>query len=417
MDVIIIGGGPAGMLAGISASQNGDKVTIIEKMNSCGKKLLITGKGRCNITNSTDMNGFIENTPCNGRFLYSALNNFDNNAIIELLEKEGVKTKVERGGRIFPVSDKAQDVLNAFEKELKKLNVIVKLNSNVEDIEILENDRFYISLGNKEKIEADKLIIATGGKSYPGTGSTGDGYNFAFKLGHTITNIRPSLVPLEMKEKSDCQRMQGLSLKNVAIKIKDIEKNKLVYEDFGEMLFTHFGVSGPIILSGSAHLIRYKNIEELLKKGKVKLYIDLKTALTEEQLNIRILRDFEKQKNKEYKNSLFELLPRKIIDYIVEKSEINENKKVNEITKVERNRLVKLIKNLELTIDKTRPIEEGIITSGGINIKEINPSTMESKLVKNLYFAGEIIDVDAYTGGFNLQIAYSTGYTAGLLKK
>jgi len=419
MKVVIIGGGPAGMMAAISCKKHNPSydVVILEKNNTLGRKLLITGKGRCNITSSLEISEHIRNIPGNGMFMFSSFKNYTNEDIIEMLEKNGVKVKIERGNRIFPVSDKAQDVLNAFEKELKKLNVIVKLNSNVEDIEILENDRFYISLGNKEKIEADKLIIATGGKSYPGTGSTGDGYNFAFKLGHTITNIRPSLVPLEMKEKSDCQRMQGLSLKNVAIKIKDIEKNKLVYEDFGEMLFTHFGVSGPIILSGSAHLIRYKNIEELLKKGKVKLYIDLKTALTEEQLNIRILRDFEKQKNKEYKNSLFELLPRKIIDYIVEKSEINENKKVNEITKVERNRLVKLIKNLELTIDKTRPIEEGIITSGGINIKEINPSTMESKLVKNLYFAGEIIDVDAYTGGFNLQIAYSTGYTAGLLKK
>jgi len=418
MKVVIIGGGPAGMMAAISCKKHNPSydVVILEKNNTLGRKLLITGKGRCNITSSLEISEHIRNIPGNGMFMFSSFKNYTNEDIIEMLEKNGVKVKIERGNRIFPVSDKAQDVLNAFEKELKKLNVIVKLNSNVEDIEILENDRFYISLGNKEKIEADKLIIATGGKSYPGTGSTGDGYNFAFKLGHTITNIRPSLVPLEMKEKSDCQRMQGLSLKNVAIKIKDIEKNKLVYEDFGEMLFTHFGVSGPIILSGSAHLIRYKNIEELLKKGKVKLYIDLKTALTEEQLNIRILRDFEKQKNKEYKNSLFELLPRKIIDYIVEKSEINENKKVNEITKVERNRLVKLIKNLELTIDKTRPIEEGIITSGGINIKEINPSTMESKLVKNLYFAGEIIDVDAYTGGFNLQIAYSTGYTAGLLK-
>ena len=314
------------------------------------------------------------------------------------------------------MSDKAQDVLTAFEKELKKLNIAIKLNSNVNKIKTIKDDKFLIILENNEQIEADKLIIATGGKSYPGTGSTGDGYKFAENFGHKITDIKPSLVPLEVKDKNTCQSMQGLSLRNVSIKIKDIERNKLIYEDFGETLFTHFGVSGPIILSGSAHLIRYKNVEDLLKQGKIKLYIDLKPALTEEQLNQRILRDFEKQKNKEFKNSLFELLPKKIINYVIEKSNIDENKKVNEITKQERYVLVKLIKNIELTIKGTRPIEEGIITSGGICIKEINPSTMESKIVKNLYFAGEIIDIDAYTGGFNLQIAYSTGYTAGMLK-
>ena len=349
-------------------------------------------------------------------FMFSAFKNYTNEDIISMLQNNGVKVKEERGNRIFPVSDKAQDVLTAFEKELKKLGVKINLNSNVEDIKVLEDDRFLINLEGGEKIEANKLIIATGGKSYPGTGSTGDGYKFALEFGHTVTAIKPSLVPLEIKEKVECQSMQGLSLRNVSIKIKDTEKNKLIYEDFGEMLFTQFGVSGPIILSGSAHLIRYKNVEELLKQGRIKLYIDLKPALSEEQLNQRILRDFEKQKNKEYKNSLFELLPKKMINYVIQKSSIDENKKVNEITKQERMALVKLIKNIELTIYKTRPIEEGIITSGGINIKEINPSTMESKLVKNLYFAGELIDVDAYTGGFNLQIAYSTGYTAGMLK-
>ena len=418
MKIIIIGGGPAGMMAAISCKQNNPShdVVILEKNNTLGRKLLITGKGRCNITSSLEISDFIKNIPGNGMFMFSAFKNYTNEDIINMLEKNGVKVKVERGNRIFPISDKAQDVLNAFEKELKKLNVNIKLNSNVQEIKVLEDNKFLIKLDNKEQIEADKLIIATGGKSYPGTGSTGDGYNFAKKLGHTVTNIQPSLVPLEIKEKTDCQRMQGLSLRNVSIKIKDIEKNKLIYEDFGEMLFTHFGVSGPIILSSSAHLIRYKNVAKLLKEGKMKLYIDLKPALSEEQLNSRILRDFEKEKNKEYKNSLFDLLPKKIIDYVIEKSGIDANKKVNEITKQERYRLIKLIKSLELTIDKTRPIEEGIITSGGINIKEINPTTMESKLIKNLYFAGEIIDVDAYTGGFNLQIAYSTGYTAGLLK-
>ena len=406
MKVVIIGGGPAGMMAAISCKEHNPSidVVILEKNNTLGRKLLITGKGRCNITSSLEISEHIKNIPGNGMFMFSSFKNYTNEDIISMLEKNGVKVKEERGNRIFPVSDKAQDVLIAFEKELRKLGVTVELNSNVKQIEIInsvgahcmspnEENKFRIKLDNNQKIEADKLIIATGGKSYPGTGSTGDGYNFAKSFGHTITDIRPSLVPLEIKEKSDCQS-----------------------EDFGEMLFTHFGVSGPIILSGSAHFIRYKNIEELLKQGKVKLYIDLKPSLSEEQLNQRVLRDFEKQKNKEYKNSLFELLPKKMINYVIEKSGIDENKKVNEITKQERLALVKLIKNIELTIDKTRPIEEGIITSGGINIKEINPSTMESKLIKNLYFAGELIDVDAYTGGFNLQIAYSTGYTAGLLR-
>lgn len=418
MKVVIIGGGPAGMMSAISCKEHNPSydVVILEKNNTLGRKLLITGKGRCNITSSLEISEHIKNIPGNGMFMYSAFKNYTNEDIISMLEKNSVKVKIERGNRIFPMSDKAQDVLTAFEKELKKLNIAIKLNSNVNKIKTIKDDKFLIILENNEQIEADKLIIATGGKSYPGTGSTGDGYKFAENFGHKITDIKPSLVPLEVKDKNTCQSMQGLSLRNVSIKIKDIERNKLIYEDFGETLFTHFGVSGPIILSGSAHLIRYKNVEDLLKQGKIKLYIDLKPALTEEQLNQRILRDFEKQKNKEFKNSLFELLPKKIINYVIEKSNIDENKKVNEITKQERYVLVKLIKNIELTIKGTRPIEEGIITSGGICIKEINPSTMESKIVKNLYFAGEIIDIDAYTGGFNLQIAYSTGYTAGMLK-
>jgi predicted Rossmann fold flavoprotein len=411
MNVIIIGGGPAGMLAGISAAQNGDKVTIIEKMNSCGKKLLITGKGRCNITNSTDVNGFIESTPCNGRFLYGVLNNFDNNDIISLLEKEGVKTKVERGGRVFPASDKAQDVSDALLNILKDLEVKILTNREVRKILVKDELVQGIKLSTGEELKADKIILATGGKSYPVTGSTGDGYKLAEELGHTITKIKPSLIPLVSKSE-ECPKLQGLSLRNVGVKLKN--NDKVIYEDFGEMLFTHYGVSGPVILSSSAHLVRYKNIDELLKNGSIKLNIDLKPALSEEKLDLRILRDFEEVKNKEFKNSLDKLLPQKLIPVVIEKTKINPYKRVNEITKEERLRIVKTLKCFEITINGVRPIEEAIITSGGVSIKEINPKTMESKIVKGLYFAGEIIDVDAFTGGFNLQIAWSTGYTAGL---
>ena len=394
MKFVVIGGGSAGIMAAITAKENhkSDEVIILEKNSSLGKKLLITGKGRCNITSSLDISEFIKNIPGNGMFLYSAFQKFTNQDIIDFLNKSGVPTKVERGNRVFPVSDKSKDVLYAFEKELKRLNVKIKFNTEV--LDIVKEEKFIIKT-DKEKMEADKLIIATGGKSYSGTGSTGDGYKFAKEFGHTINEIKASLVPLEVVEKEECKSMQGLSLKNVSIKLKDEDKNKLIYEDFGEMLFTHFGISGPIILSGSAHLIRYKNVEELLKQKKIKIFIDLKPALTEEQLDLRIRRDFEEIKNKEFKNSLFKLLPKKMIEYIIEKSNINPDKKVNEITKEERKKIVKLLKNLEFTIKDTR---------------------MESKLVKDLYFAGEVIDVDAYTGGFNLQIAYSTGFVAGLLK-
>lgn len=421
MKVIVIGGGPAGMLSAISSAKSGNDVTILEKMDMLGKKLLITGKGRCNITSSIPIEDFIKNIPGNGMFMFSSFNNFNNQDIIELLKKEGVETKVERGNRVFPISDKSQDVQKALIRAVKKLGVSIKLNARVEDILVNENNEVYGVKANvdgkKEEIKADKIILATGGKSYPGTGSTGDGYKLAEKLGHTITKIRPSLVPLTANERKGlamCKSMQGLSLRNVEIKIKDISKNKVVYEDFGEMLFTHFGVSGPTILSGSAHLLRYKNVDELLDTGKIVLSIDLKPALSEEKLDDRILRDFNEEKNKEFKNSLDKLLPQKMINTIVELSGIMPSKKVNEITKKERLNLVRILKNLEIEISGFRPIEEAIITSGGVNIKEINPKTMESKIVKGLYFAGEIIDVDAYTGGFNLQIAYSTGYTAGM---
>lgn len=413
MKVIIIGGGPAGMMAAISSAESGNNVTLIEKMSSLGRKLLITGKGRCNVTSSLDIDEFIKNTPGNGMFLYSCFKNYTNKDIIRFLKEEGLEVKEERGNRIFPVTDKSLDVLKCFEKKLKKLNVQIKLNTKVDEI-IVENQKVLGVKIGKEIINADKVILSTGGKSYPLTGSTGDGYFIAKKLGHTITDIKPSLVPLEIYDKNMCKELQGLSLRNVKIEIIDKIKNKVIYNDFGEMLFTHFGVSGPIILSGSSHLVRYKNIEKLLNNKDIYLKIDLKPVLSEEKLNDRILRDFDEVKNKQFKNSLDKLLPQKLIAIVIERSKINPNKKVNEITKEERKNLINVLKRFEVDIKSFRPIDEAIITSGGVNIKEINPKTMESKFVKGLYFAGEIIDVDSYTGGFNLQIAYSTGYTAGM---
>ena len=414
MKVVIVGGGPAGIIAAISAAQNGDNVVVLEKNSSLGKKLLITGKGRCNITSSIDISDFIKNIPGNGRFLYSAFQNYTNEDIINLLENNGVKVKEERGNRIFPVSDRAEDVLNALIKEMKKYsNIEIKTAKKVK--KILVNSLGSVEgvlLETGEKIMAGKVILATGGKSYPLTGSSGEGYSMAKELGHTIENIRGSLVPLTAE--SLCQRLQGLSLRNVKITIKDENDSKKIYDDFGEMLFTHFGVSGPTILSGSSHLLRYKEVDEKLKHKQISLYIDLKPALSQEELDKRILRDFEEVKNKEFKNSLEKLLPKKLIDVVVDLSKINPYKKVNEITKEERQILVNLLKNFKVIITGFRPVEEAIVTAGGISIKEINPKTMESKIVPGLFFAGEIIDVDAYTGGFNLQIAYSTGFTAGL---
>ncbi len=435
MKVVVIGGGPAGMMSAITASEKGHKVILLEKMNTLGRKLLITGKGRCNITSSLDIKDFISNVPGNGKFLYSSFQNYTNNDIINFLQKQGVKVKEERGNRIFPVSDKSKEVLDAFIRRMKVLKIDIRTNSKVVKIET-ENGAVkgvrYINEQGKDVLEnADKVILATGGKSYPNTGSTGDGYNLASSLGHNITKIKPSLVPISVADKRSetekvlressigdslnlCKKLQGLTLKNVLIKIKDEKNNKLVYEDFGEMIFTHFGVSGPIILSSSAILLRYKNIEELFKQGNIKLVIDLKPALSVEKLELRLIREFKEQNNKLFRNSLDNLLPKKLIHSIVEISNINPNKKINEITKEERSNLVNILKNFKLTFREFRPIEDAIITAGGINIKEINPKTMESKKVKGLFFAGEIIDVDAYTGGFNLQIAYSTGYTAGM---
>ena len=410
--VIVVGGGPAGMMAAITAAENGNDVTIIEKMPIFGKKLLITGKGRCNITSSLYMSEFIKNTPGNGKFLYSAFQNYTNQDIIEFLKKQGLEVKEERGNRIFPVTDKSIDVLNCFKKRIDELKIKYKLNTKVEKI-LIKNNEVIAVRTNREIIQTDKIILATGGKSYPLTGSTGDGYKIAKDIGHTIVTIKPSLVPMEVYEKEMCKKLQGLSLRNVCIKIIDNDRKKIVYEDFGEMIFTHFGISGPTILSGSAHLVKYKDIDYLMKKKYIELKIDLKPALTEEQLDDRILRDFNEVKNKQFKHGLDKLLPQKMIPVIIELSNIDENKKVNEVTKEERKRLVQLLKSFTITIKDFRPVEEAIITCGGINTKEIDPKTMESKIIKGLYFAGEIIDVDSYTGGFNLQIAYSTGYTAG----
>ena len=399
MKVIIIGGGQAGMLAAIKSRKEKNQVTIIEKNKILGKKMLITGKGRCNITSGVDMSEFIKNVPSNGKFLYSSFKNFTNKDILKLLN---IPVKLERGNRYFPVSDKAKDVVDALEKELSGVEIVT--NTSATEIITKNNEAIGVKT-NKGDFFADKIILATGGKSYPLTGSTGDGYEMAKKLGHTITQIKPALVPLVAKKESkiQCQQMQGLSLRNVGLKL--FNNNKLIYEDFGEMLFTHYGVTGPIILSASSHLVRQE-----LKNPRIE--IDLKPALTDEKLDERILRDFETEKNKEFRNSLDQLLPQKMIPVILEILQIN--RKVNEVKKVERQKLVRTLKHFSIEIEGFRDISEAIITSGGINVKEINPKTMESKLIKNLYFAGEIIDVDAYTGGFNLQIAYSTGYTAGI---
>lgn len=412
MKVVVVGGGPAGMMSAIESAKNGNHVVLLERNRTCGRKLSITGKGRGNLTNNIEIAEFIKNVPGNGKFLYSAFNRFTNKQLISYFNSLGVDTKVERGDRVFPVSDSAMSFVNALKAELKKYKVEIKVNSFVKTILIEKNNDFKkitgVLLENDEKLECDKLILATGGKSYSTTGSDGSGYKLAKELGHTIIEPKGSLIPLETYEKYD---LQGLSLKNVSIKVKDGEKE--IYDDFGEMLFTHFGVSGPIILSASAHILRIKNIDEKLKNKSIRIILDLKPALTFEKLNQRVQRDFEKYTKKQFKNSLSDLLPAKLIPEIIKISKINPEKKVDEITKEERERLVKALKGFEITIKKFRPIEEAIITAGGISTKEINPQTMESKLVKGLFFAGEIIDVDAYTGGFNLQIAFSTGFVAG----
>ncbi len=420
--VIVIGGGPAGMMAALAAAEGGHEVLLLEKNEKLGKKLYITGKGRCNITNSGDMENLFANVMTNAKFLYSAFYAYDNQMVMDFFEKEGLPIKNERGNRVFPVSDHSSDVINTLQRELKKAGVEVNLYTEAgnllleerEDIEELDKKEPRqivrgVQLKNglvngKKTVIADAVIIATGGFSYQTTGSTGDGYRFARDMGHTVTEIHPSLVPFNTKEEY-VKEMQGLALKNVSVRIYDGKKK--LYEDFGEMLFTHFGVSGPLLLSASAMMAPKYTSKEL------HMEIDLKPALEEEQLDKRILKDFEEAKNKQFKNSIGKLFPAKMIPVILQLSGINPDKKVNEITKEERAAFVKLIKAFPVTLNGLRDFNEAIITRGGVKVNEVNPSTMESKIVKNLYFCGEVLDLDALTGGYNLQIAWSTGHLAG----
>ncbi|MCR5484473.1 MAG: NAD(P)/FAD-dependent oxidoreductase [Clostridiales bacterium] len=403
-DVIVVGGGAAGMMAAGKAAEIGHKVTVLERNERTGRKLMITGKGRCNVTNDrSDISELISAVPVNGKFLYGAFSRFMPSDTMAFFEGLGVPLKTERGKRVFPVSDKASDIVDALYKYAVKSGArfinarakeLIIENGSVKGVETFDGDRFF----------ADSVIIATGGMSYKATGSTGDGYEMAKKAGHTVTELKPSLVPLNAHE-GFCSDLMGLSLRNVSIKVVDTETGKTVYTDFGEMLFTHFGVSGPMILSASSYM-------RDMKKKRYVIYIDLKPALSEEQLDLRLLRDFSEVTNKNFINSLNSLLPKKLVPVVVKLSGISPSKKTNQITKEERKKFVSLLKNIKITVTGFRPIEEAIITSGGVSVSEIDPKTMASKLVKNLYFAGEIIDADAVTGGYNLQIAFSTAVLA-----
>lgn len=410
MKVIVIGAGAAGIMAAITSEKCGNETIIIEKNSSIGNKIKITGKGRCNLTFDGDLEDFKRNIVKNYKFMYSSFNNFSNKDIVDYVEKLGVKTKVERGGRVFPASDNATDIVKAFEKELKKHNVKIMFNSTVKKLNIENNKITGITLGDGRIIDCDKCIVTTGGKSYPKTGSTGDGYILAKNAGHDIIKILPGLVPLMSKD-NVCKKLQGLSLKNVSYRLYDDKKE--IYSDFGELMFSHFGLTGPVVLSSSSKLNRIENVYEKLEKGKIVASIDLKPALDENILDKRICRDFEKFANKEFKNSLDELLPKKLIPIIIEKSGINEDKKVHQITKEERKNLVDMLKNFKIVISGFMPIDIAIVTCGGVDVSKVNPKTMESKIVSGLFFAGEVLDIDAYTGGFNLQIAFSTGVAAG----
>lgn len=402
--IIVVGGGASGCMAALAAARNGRKVTLFEQNEKLGKKLFITGKGRCNVTNACDTQDLFQNVVTNRKFLYSALYGFDNTAVMEFFERAGCPLKIERGGRVFPVSDHSSDIIRALERELKKAGVIIKLRTKVKGLSIENNKITGVILADGSSVEADSVLIATGGLSYPATGSDGGGHRMARDAGITVTDCRPALVPFVIQEEC-CKALQGLALKNVRASL--IFQGKVIYSDFGELLFTHFGVSGPLVLSaGSVYA-------QKVRDGQCTLSLDLKPALSGEQLDRRILRDFEENKKKQFKNAIGGLFPIRLIPVMIEVSGIHPDKKVNEISREERRRFVDRIKNWELTVTGTRDFNEAVITQGGVGVKEVNPSTMESRKIKGLFFAGEILDVDALTGGFNLQIAWSTGYLAG----
>lgn len=407
--VIVVGGGAAGMFAAIAAAKNGHQVTLYEKNEKLGKKIFITGKGRCNITNAADMEELFDAVVTNSKFLYSSFYGYTNQNVIDFFEDAGVPVKIERGNRVFPISDHSSDVIRALEREMKKVGVKVCLNTEVKSVEAEKGKFNKVVLKDTTTQTADACIVATGGLSYRSTGSTGDGFRFAENVGHKVTQCFPSLVPMETKEPWICE-LQGLSLRNVEAKILDGKKE--LYKDFGEMLFTHFGVSGPLIISASSYVGK-KFMDKNGQKKELTLEIDLKPALTEEQLDQRVLRDFEENHNRQFKNAITKLFPTKLIPVMLELGGIDPEKKVNSIEKEERRQFVHLIKHFRMTLTGLRDYPEAIITKGGVNVKEIDPGTMESKLVKGLYFAGEVLDLDALTGGFNLQIAWSTGYAAG----
>lgn len=402
--ILVVGGGAAGMMAAVTAARRGKNVLLLEKNEKLGKKLFITGKGRCNLTNSVEVEELFNAVVSNPKFLYSSFYSFTNEQVIGFFEELGVKTKVERGGRVFPESDHSSDVIRALEQEMKRLGVRISLGTEVKEILTEDGRAKGVRLSSGRTIAADAVIVATGGISYPSTGSTGDGYRFAQECGHKVTDLSPALVPMEVKEWY-AKELMGLSLRNIGIRITDGKKK--LYEEFGEMLFTHYGVTGPVILSASSI------VGKKLKEHPLTLHIDLKPALTEEQLDKRVLREFEANHNRQFKNAVDSLFPAKLRPVAIELSGIPEEKKVNEVTKEERLHFVRLIKDFSMTLTGLRGYHEAIITKGGVSVKEIDPGTMESKLVKGLYFAGEVLDLDAVTGGYNLQIAWSTGYLAG----
>lgn len=404
--IVIIGGGAAGMFAAITAAEKGNEVHLFEKNEKLGKKIYITGKGRCNLTNACDMEKLMDSVCTNRKFLYSAFYGFTNQDVIDFFEQHGMRTKTERGDRVFPLSDRSSDVIDTLKYAIKKAGVKIHLNTEAAGLLISDEKSIQgIRLKNGEEIRADSVLIATGGYSYQSTGSTGDGYRFAEEAGHKVTELAPSLVPFNTREEYG-KRMQGLSLKNVRLSVYD--GKKCIYQDFGEMMFTHFGITGPLVLTASTVVLKK------LRQKELRVEIDLKPALSEEQLDARLLREFEAGNNKQFKNVIGALFPAKMTPIMIELSGVLPEKKVNEVTRAEREQLIHLTKHFPLTATGLRDYNEAIITRGGVTVKEVNPSTMESKIISGLYFAGEVLDLDAVTGGFNLQIAWSTGYAAGI---